>query len=237
MAVTWTSKITDVANNQIPFAIAGTLNLLAQSAAVEAREAAAAGMNVKNKTLLKFFIRAPAESKATKTRLKARVVVKSPKSSKSDRGNILTQQEEWGSKLPLSGRSVAMPSRDIRKPGSKREIIRGTELKNFRPFRTQSFIDSRQTVAVGAKNSFFVTLKKGRAAGKKMLLQRFGRGGKSVRGLWLFVPQTRLTPKLRFNKTVRNHVQKNIAAAFKRSFSQALASARPLKGATQSSRI
>jgi hypothetical protein len=236
MATTWTSRIANVSRKQIPQATANALNVLARGAAEDAR-AAGATMTIRERSLLRFFIRAPRDLQATKTRLVARVVVSAPKSAPADRGNVLTQQEESGVKRPQSGRSVAMPSRDIRKPGAKRKVIRGTELKNFLPLRQQSFVNSRQTVTAGRKNSFVVTLRKGRAAGRSMLLQRYGRGKRSVRGLWLFVRQTRLTPKLRFNATTKRHVQREVAAAFKQGFSQALATARALKATTQSSRL
>lgn len=237
MAVTWTSKIADVANNQIPFAIAETLNMLAKGAVEDARAAAGIDLNVKSKTLIKNFIFAPSRLKATKNRFTARVLVGSPTSSKPDRGNILTQQEDAGTKSPTGGRSVALPSRDIRKPGAKRAVLQGYELSKLGPFAARSNLKTRD-VSMGSKPGlFFITMRKGTSAGKRMLLQRYGRGKKSVRGLWLFVPSTRLTPKLRFNATVKRHVQLNLTKAFKASFSKALASARPLKSTIQSSRI
>jgi len=231
-AVRWTSRISEIAAKQIPFARAETLNQLARGAAEDAREAAQIDLNIKRPAMLRAFIRAPATHKATKLRFSARVVVAAPQSANPDRGNILTQHEAAGTKRPFRGRSIAMPSRDIVKPGRKRAITRGTELRTFQPFTTKA-----GGQVVGQKGSFMITLKRGTLAGRKMLLQRFGRGKKQVRGLWLFVPSTRLTPKLRFNATVKQHVQQHVAAAFKRAFSKALASAKPLRGATQSTRL
>lgn len=224
----WTSKIADIAENQIPFVVAGTLNLLAQNAAEEARTAAAAGMNIKKRSLLTAFIRAPNDLRATKARFRATVVVAAPKSASPDRGSVLAEHEAIGLKTPFTGRSVGTPSKDILKGGSGRAIIGGTDLKYFKPL-----VNGPGGRVTGAKNSFLITLKNG----TKMLLQRFGRGKKTVRGLWLFVPQTRLKGELHFAVSVKRRVSQDIALAFKTAFSRAIASARPLKGTTQSSRI
>lgn len=235
----WTSKIADIAENQIPFVVAGTLNLLAQNAAEEARTAAAAGMNIKKRSLLTAFIRAPNDLRATKARFRATVVVAAPKSASPDRGSVLAEHEAIGLKTPFGAQhSVASPSRDIRKPGDKRSVLSGYEYRNLAPLTLQSGLKGHRQFIGGQKpGTFLVTLTKGKSAGIKMLLQRFGRGAKTVRGLWLFVPQTRLKGELHFAVSVKRRVSQDIALAFKTAFSRAIASARPLSGTVQSSRI
>jgi hypothetical protein len=242
MKAVWTSRLGSLARDQLPFAISQALNDTAREAATEARTAAAKGLNVKKRGLLTLFIRNPSEFKATKQRHSARVMVGGPKSDPA-RGNILTQQEESGSKRPFRGRFVAMPSREISaKVGGKRVLKAGNELRNFKPFSTP--VDSgnatpngkRGTRIEGRKNTF-VVFRKG--SGLPILLQRYGRGKQQTRALWLWVKQTRLVPRLGFGKAVLKVVRRDLDTNIGRRLTQAIASAKVITkgGGVTSSRL
>ena len=242
MQAHWTSKLDDIARRQLPFALAQALNLTAKAAAVEARASAAVRLNVRKKGLLNIFIRAPAEQRATKTKLSARVMVGGPKTD-PERGSILAQQEATGTKRPFRGNLVAIPSREISsKVGGKRVVKPGFELKNFKPFSTP--IDGANATAHGARGSriegrknTYVVFQRG--TGLPILLQRYGRGKKQTRALWLWVRQSGLTPKLGFGraviKTVRGTLDKEIGAQL----TKAIASAKAVTtgGGVASSRL
>lgn len=227
---TWYSKLGDVATQQLPFAIAQALNDTAREAAEEARTEAGKKLNVRNRNLLKFFIRAPAESKATKTRHTARVVVAGPKTN-ARRGEILAQQEDGGRKTATSGKYVAIPGRAITKgAGGKRDILRNAKLSSFKPFTRTG------KVITGQKNTFLI---KDKSSGLPVLLQRFGRGRRNARVLWIFVKQSRLTPKLGFDKAVKRTVGKNLTRNIGRSLTKAIATAKTVTqgGGVTSSRL
>jgi hypothetical protein len=233
MKVTWESKLDDVAKRQLPFALAMALNKVAKQAAVEARPEAAKRLNIRKKALLALFIRANAENRATKTKLSARVMVGGPKSD-PQRGSILAQHEERGTKRPFRGNLVAMPSREITTKGSgKREIKRGYELRNFKPFsspidaaRNQTPSGRRGSRIEGRRNTF-VVFRAG--TGMPILLQRFGRGLRQTRALWIWVRQTGLTQRLGFSKSVLETVRKRIEPDIAAEIAKAVQSARSVQ--------
>ena len=217
MKVTWQSSLPDLIARQIPFAIQEALNDVAREAADAARAEAAKGMTIRNRSLLRFFIRAPREFRATKTKHSARVIVAGPKSD-PNRGSILTGQETGKPKTPTKGRFVAIPARDARSAGVSR-LKRGTDLKTLGPFRDKG------KVAIGAKNTVIVTAK----SGARVLLQR-QKGGRA-RVLWLFTKYAKMTKKLGFSAAVYRTVNKNLQRNLGRSLTKAIASARRITSA------
>lgn len=228
MRATWTSRLDSIAREQLPFALSQAINDLAKEAAEEARKEAASTLNVKRRSFLNAFIRAPAEHRATKRKLSARVMVGAPRSAMPSRGEILTQHEDDGRKTPTSSKYVAIPSHNISgKSGGKRSVSRGMELRNFKPFTRDA-----KGKLVGQRGTFMAKTRDG----TPLLMQR---RGKVARVLWLFVRQSRLTAKLGFAKAVRRRVSGDVSRLVGARLTQAIASARAVKqgGGVTSSRL
>jgi hypothetical protein len=232
MKATWVSKLPDIAANQLPIASANAINKVTDRAASQTRVAVAGVMNIKKRSLLVYFIRAPREDRATKKKLKGRVMIGAPKTaSDQTRGSILAQHAERGSKKPFKGRFVAMPSREISsKIGGKRIVKPGYGLQNFKPFSTPIDNGSNQTPSgargsriEGRKNTF-VVFRKG--TGMPILLQRYGRGLRQTRALWLWVRSTNLTKRLPFEDIVTKVWERRMQAELSAEMGKAVASAR-----------
>ena len=233
MKATWTSKLPDIAQNQIPIASANAINKVTDRAASQTRVAAAGVMNIKKRSLLVYFIRAPREDRATKKKLSGRVMIGAPKTaSDQTRGIILAQHADAGSKTPFRGRYVAMPSREISsKVGGKRLVKAGSGLQSFKPF--SSPVDGANATANGKRGSriegrknTFVVFRKG--SGMPILLQRYGRGLKQTRALWLWVKSTNLTKRLPFNDIVTKVWDRRMKAELQSELGKAIASARQI---------
>jgi hypothetical protein len=217
LRATWTSRLGSIANDQLPYALSQAINDVAKAAAEEAREEANKTLNVKRKSFLNAFIRAPAEHRATKTKLSARVAVMAPKSARSTRGSILTQHETAGTKTPTGGKYVAMPGRSIlRNVGGKRSVLRGMELRNLKPFTKTAGGKLK-----GRKQTFMIKTR----SGTPLLLQS---QGKKARVVWVFVRKSGLTAKLGFGTAVRRRVDRDFTKAVGTRLTQAIASARPV---------
>ncbi len=242
MKAHWTSKLGDIANRQLPFALAMALNETAKKAAVEARPEAKKRLNIKRNALLERFIRANAENRATKTKLSARVMVGGPKSN-PERGSILAQHEDRGTKRPYSGNLVAMPSREIttKVGGGVRSIKRGYELKNFKPFSSHfsnnRTANGRHGSRIEGQKNTYVVFRSG--SGLPILLQRYGKGLRQTRALWLWVRQTGLMPRLGFSKSVLKSVLKHNEREIGLALTKAIASAKAVTsgGGVTSSRL
>ena len=224
MKVSWTSALPDIIAQQIPFAIQEALNDTARESADAARADAAKGLKIRRKSLLRFFIRAPREFRATKTKHTARVVVAGPQSD-PNRGSILAGQETGLPKLPNKGRFVAIPARGAVTAGGN--LKRGAALNSLKPFRDKG------KVALGAKGTVIVKSK----SGVPVLLQR-QKGGKA-RVLWLFTRFATMTKRLGFAAAVHRTVGRNLQRNLGRSLTKAIASARRITrgGGTASSRL
>jgi hypothetical protein len=227
MKAHWTSRLDDIAKNQLPFAIANALNDTAKAAAAEAREEAGKRLNIRKKSLLSIFIRTPADQRATKKKLSARVMVAGPKSDPT-RGPVLAAHEVDGIKTPNKGRYVAMPGREIMSKGARGGVKRGFELAKFKPF-----LRAGPKKSYGKMGTFLVTSKK---SGIPMLLQPIG---KRLRVLWLFVKQTRMTANLGFDKAVRRAIKRDMTRNVGTRLTQAIASAKQVTkgGGVTSSRL
>lgn len=229
--VVWTSRLGDIARSQLAQGIAWGLNDTAQDAAGAARDSAAKNLNVRKRGILNTFIRTPTEHKATKAKLSARVLLAGPKSDPS-RGSVLAQQEDTPIKTAFRGRLVAMPSREIMsKAGGKRVVKPGYALSLFKPF--SSPVDGnnatpngkRGTRIEGRKNTF-VTFRRG--SGLPILLQRYGKGQRQVRVLYLWVKSVRLPRKLGFGSSVTAKVKQVNERNIARGIARAIASAREI---------
>jgi hypothetical protein len=243
MRVTWTSRLDDIAKNQLAQGIAWGLNDTAQEAVTLARQTAMKRLAIKKPGLLNVFMRTPVDGKATKRKLSARVLLAGPKSD-PQRGSVLAQQEDTDQKRAFRGRLVAMPSRDImQKIGGKRVLKPGYALKNFKPFSTpvdaglnQTPNGARGTRIEGRKNTY-VVFRKG--SGLPILLQRYGKGKQQVRALYLWVKAVRLPKRLGFTSSVTTRVRQRNAENIGRGITKAIASAREVVkgGGVTSSRL
>jgi hypothetical protein len=219
MDVTWTTKLPDIIEKQLPFGIANGLNDTAKTAAKEAQVEAQRGLNIKSASLVRFFIRAPNALRATKTRQVASVIVGAPDSAPPDRGSVLAQQETPGAKSPFSSQFVAVPARYVLQStsGGKRSIRRGYELKDFKPFSGP--------IAPGTKGARKTFIIRSADTGLPVLMQRMG---KQLRALWIFVHRSRLTGKLGFEKAVSRAAQRDLRVNLDSRIAEAILSAREI---------
>jgi hypothetical protein len=228
MKVAWTSQLTDIAKNQIPFAAAQTNNELAKLAADDIRGYAKRKLRVRSPTLLKFFVRGP-DKRGTKADPRARVAVSAPKGAKDpQRGNLLIQHDVDGTnvKKPFKGNSMMVPTRQYKqesggKPrlwsvfkrdmgiGTKRGLGRGNNLGTGRRFAT-----------------YLIKSRRGKTAGQTLLFLRTGVGRGRSELLYAEQPLVRNPRRLRTKALTELRVRKSSALIMKRELSKAIASAK-----------
>lgn len=131
--------------------------------------------------------------------------------------DVLAKHEEGGDFPSYRGKPrTPIPSREIRS-GRGGQVKSGTALKNFLPFamvtslnqarftgsvnlgafgRRATAVAHRREQLAGQRGSFFVSTRQG----DPMLVRRIGKS-RQLQGLWIWYPQKRIKPALKFQST------------------------------------
>ncbi len=212
-----TARLEGIARKQIPFATAKALNRLANEGQAAEKDRVRSQFNIKSGTFIPNTIkRRRGVDFATKQKPEAAVVIDPERQH-------LGKWERGGFKTSVRGkRYVAVPSKDIRRT-KKGLVPRSLYPSQFKPFAKATNLKSKggkQVQDVGQKNTFFVRTK----SGNPLLVQRVSK--KRIRGLYLFVRQTKLDKRLEFVPTITRIVKTRAKAVMAEEVRHALATAR-----------
>lgn len=209
-----TRDLDAIAQKQVPFALANTLNALAKEGQLQAR--------VRMHRI--FTLRRPVFAErsvkivhfANKRELFATVGIHPPGSLGDSRSDIFTKFETDTQKVP-KGRTIAVPVSARLKRNNA-----GIIAKRERP-AAYNFRQVGRTIR-GDRRTFIVK----KPDGSGVILQRTGKGkGSQVQALYILVKRARIKPDLNFIPTFARVVDKNSEPFFTRELNKALSTAKP----------
>jgi len=242
MRAVWTSRLADVAKNQIPFAAAKTNNELAQMAGNDIRDYARRKLNVRSPTLLRFFVKGP-EKRGTKADPRARVYVGAPKGAKDpQRGNLLVQHDVDGTnvKRPIRSDSLMVPTKEYRRDSRGKPRLWSAFKKDMGIGTKRGSLGRGNNLATGRRSPvYLIKAKRGKLAGRTLLFLRTGVGRNQSDLLYVSAPLIKNPRRLRSKALVEIRVRKSSASIMGRELTKAIASAKAVTsgGGVTSSRL
>jgi hypothetical protein len=242
MKVHWTSKLPDIAANQLGFASANLLNELAKLGADDVRSDVKKRLDVRSSTLARFFVKGPAE-RATKAKLKAQVYVGAPKGNKDpQRGNLLVQHDVDGTnvKKPIRSDSLMVPTTQYRRESRNRPRL-WSAFKRDMGINTKRGISPRGGLLGAGRRfrTYLIRARKGVLAGRTLLFVRTGVGKGQSDLLYVSRPLIKNPKRLTSRATVTARVAKSAPMLMGREMTRAIASAKQVTrgGGVTSSRV
>ncbi len=207
-----TAFVRAVFSDQLPFATSLALNRVGLAFQGVERDRLDEIFTIRRKPFAKGSIRIRREDFANKRDRDPQVTVRVE--SAGGRSDIFAKFETEDTKEPLRGRSIAVPTANVRRTAG------GIIPKRFRPKTLLEGAVKQGNIIRGQQQTWLVR----RPGGRGTLFQRLeGR----VFALYQFVPRVKLPPDLEFVSTATRVVRERWPGEFTRAFDQAILSAGP----------
>jgi hypothetical protein len=250
--VTRTGSLSQVARQQIPFALANALNKTANDVQRQVQE----GLNTRftiapqrTRFMARLIKRRKGEDSATKASLVARVRVEGPETvtGRDPAAPLLTRHEQGGTHTrPPDLTQFYLPTDEIR-PSDRSLVPRALYPSSLRlvPRRSpDGVLPAKKRGKVRTLAGKAISNRARRAQGLEGvggtftindpdtgrplgIYQRTGRGRRDLRKLWSFRTKVSLRPRLAFHATAKQVVPQRISENFSRALAQAIRTARP----------
>ena len=190
VTVTRSGPTLGVVAKQTPFALANAINRTLEEGQVAMRAQLPREFTIRRPDFINRLVKIENADRARKDRLVGRMGIQ------GNRADILTKFETGGVKLPIRGKSLALP---IDAKRNKYDIVPTGK----RPGKLLGKAKQNRVFILQAKN------------GERLLMQRYGRKGSSqLRVLFDFKPEVMLKAQLNFYRTVLPVVEQQMPVNF-----------------------
>lgn len=238
-----TKGLSDLAREQVPFAMSRALNNTADAVQTAVRNSLPANFALRRTSFFNLLVKIDNADRAKKDRLEVTVKVAPPKSGRTA-ADILSKFEAGGEQVSIKGKQfVPFPGKDIRGKGTK--VPRALKWSRFAPLsevtllgqlqhrggingsvrRATRLAPSKPRLVGQQPGTFVVTLTKpGKAKGRMALMQRVD---DTVRLLYVLVPSIHVPERLHFIETATPLVPKLLPYFFVGELERAIATAKP----------
>lgn len=191
------SRLTNIEQRQVPFAMSLALNRTAEEIQTAQRGELRSNFTIR-RPWVEQGVKIARQNRSTKEKLSVSIEIDPSRS-------FLTKFEAGGTKTPR-GRSITVPH------GAKRNksdvIQKGERPRSFQFVQAASSLKTRTTIYKGLKRTFMIQ----RPDGSGLILRRMGRRGKGpahsmrdprLKVLYILTPSAQLKPSLEFYSTGR----------------------------------
>lgn len=211
--------LSDVAENQIPYAASRALNDTALGGQDDQRQGMRARFRIKRPDFLDRSVKIPHFSNKRDDPLKVSVVMDY---GPDGRGQVWDKFEPGGTKTPTSGKSIAVPITVVARGQIVPDGMRPRQLN----------LHSSGNRVIGDKRTFLLEYN-----GRRGIFQRTGKGRDGVRLLYWLTPSVPIPASLEFGQTLSANVLSELFALnFEARFKEAMATAKPSGSSSGTSR-
>lgn len=201
--------LSDVAQEQIPYATSRALNDTALAGQEDQRQGMRGRFRIKRPDFLDRSVKVPRFTTKRDSELKISIIIDP---NPNNRGPLWDKFEPGGTKTPTHGQSIAVPM----------AIARGGIVPDgMRPKQLNLHTSGRRVI--GDQRTFLLEYN-----GKRGIFQRTGRKQGDIRLLYWLTPSVPIPPSLEFGKTLTPEMlQELFALNFEARFAEAMRTAKP----------